>query len=139
MRGKRLNIHLSAQGNLRQVSFKLFDYVAIVLTLIIIGSYSIQGYSRTDRILNVNIQSPEGEWIFPLSSDLVFTGTGYNGTCLISINSDGVQVIESDCPNKICIQMGRISRSGQWIACLPHRIFIRIDGREETNVDALSS
>jgi hypothetical protein len=49
-----------------------------------------------------------------------------------------VQVISSPCPEKICVKTGRISKPGQWIACLPNRVFISIRGRRSEQPDAVS-
>ena len=40
----------------------------------------------------------------------------------------GAQVIEADCPSQDCVHMGRISRIGQMIICLPSRIIICLEG-----------
>ena len=40
----------------------------------------------------------------------------------------GAQVIEADCPSQDCVYMGRISRIGQMIICLPSRIIICLEG-----------
>ncbi len=31
-------------------------------------------------------------------------------------------------PLQICVQKGRISQAGEWLACLPNEVFIRIEG-----------
>ena len=88
----------------------------------------------------VNIKAPSGEWIFPLKDDLYFDGLGPAGFCVISIRSGSIKVASSDCPRKICIQSGNISKPGQWIACLPHKIFIQIQGESKftKGIDTIS-
>lgn len=50
---------------------------------------------------------------------------------------DGKAFIESaDCPDKLCVRQRAISRAGQTIICLPHKLVIRITG--ESGVDAVS-
>ena len=34
----------------------------------------------------------------------------------------------ADCPDKLCVGQGRISRSGQTIICLPNRVMVTIKG-----------
>lgn len=53
------------------------------------------------------------------------------GTCKLFIENKTVRVTSSSCPLNICIQMGAIKDANQWIACLPHKIFISITGGEE--------
>jgi hypothetical protein len=87
---------------------------------------------------SVLIQAPTGKWIYPLAKDLEFSGAGPAGSCVISIHSGSARVASSSCPLNICIQTGPISRPGEWIACLPHRVFIRITGAAEAPIDAVA-
>ncbi len=42
------------------------------------------------------------------------------------IEQDGVSVLRSNCSDKICVNTGKISRSGQTIVCLPARVAVEI-------------
>lgn len=44
---------------------------------------------------------------------------------------------ESDCPDKVCIRAGKLSRVGQSAACLPNKITLKIvaDGRRDSDMD----
>ena len=45
------------------------------------------------------------------------------------IIGDGVVWMEeADCPDKLCVNQGRISKAGQTIICLPNRIMVTIIG-----------
>jgi hypothetical protein len=44
------------------------------------------------------------------------------------LESGAVRIIESTCPDKICVRTGWISRPGQSIVCLPNRVVVRIEG-----------
>lgn len=52
---------------------------------------------------------------------------GYN---LIRVKDGAVMVVQADCPDKVCVHTGPISREGEVIACLPHGLIIYIP-REE--------
>ena len=53
--------------------------------------------------------------------------------------ADGTARIETaDCPDERCVQMGRISRSGQSIICLPHQVVVEIQGGKEAETDAVA-
>ncbi len=46
---------------------------------------------------------------------------------VFQLYADGsIAFIESDCPDKICIRSGRLRYVGQFAACLPNRIMLKI-------------
>lgn len=46
----------------------------------------------------------------------------------ILFHEETVRFSTSDCPDKICVQTGPISKTGQVAACVPARVLIRITG-----------
>lgn len=53
----------------------------------------------------------------------VKTKYGYN---TIQIKDDSIGIIDSDCPDKICVNSGFISKPGDLSVCLPHKLMIEI-------------
>lgn len=50
-----------------------------------------------------------------------------NKNVLFHLFSDGSICFEkSDCPNKLCVKTGRISKPGQFAACIPNEILLKI-------------
>ncbi|MCX5790844.1 MAG: NusG domain II-containing protein, partial [Elusimicrobia bacterium] len=49
----------------------------------------------------------------------------------------GVCISESNCPEKICVHAGWISRPGETIACLPNKLLVEIEG-ENQEYDAVT-
>lgn len=63
------------------------------------------------------------------------TDHGYN---LLELTDDGIKIIESDCPDKICMHMGEISSINDIIVCLPHKLVIEIKSdNENSELDAV--
>ena len=59
------------------------------------------------------------------------------GTNKVRIEHDGVYMDNANCPDKLCVHQGRISRTGQSIICLPNKIIVEIVGKKP-DVDAVS-
>lgn len=59
---------------------------------------------------------------------------GYN---IVEIRDDKVRVKEADCGNQTCVNCGTISKNGQTIICLPHKVEVTIVSDEEPEVDAV--
>ncbi len=74
---------------------------------------------------------------YPLDVDRTVTiGEGnYN---VLQISDGQAAVIDANCGDLTCVHMGRISRQGESIVCLPHRLVISISGGETSGFDAVS-
>ena len=59
------------------------------------------------------------------------------GYLYVEIDNGKVHVLDSTCPDKLCIKQGWISNVGETIVCLPNRITISIVGGNES-VDSVS-
>lgn len=66
------------------------------------------------------------------------TERGYD---LLQISEFGIQVLDSDCPLKICMTYGTINKPGEIIVCLPNRMLIEIKSWDnlDSQVDAIVS
>ena len=45
---------------------------------------------------------------------------------VLLIHNKGVEMIEANCPDKVCVNTGFISKPGESIVCLPHRVNVKI-------------
>lgn len=60
-----------------------------------------------------------------LTENTVFS-VNYAPNVKIEIKDGKVKVISSDCPDKVCVNTGTISKAGQTIVCLPNKLTVRI-------------
>lgn len=59
---------------------------------------------------------------------------GENGILLtIAFYPDGAAVLSSQCPDKICVHAGKLTRSGETALCLPARVTLRLEGGAGTD------
>jgi len=72
---------------------------------------------------------------YSLSEDRTVTiGEGaYN---VLEISHGAAAVVEANCGDHTCVRMGAISREGETIVCLPHRLIVRVEGGEAAPFDA---
>ena len=73
--------------------------------------------------------------VYALSEDReqdIDTVYGHNH---LSIRGGYAQVTEADCPDGICVHQGQISRNGEIIVCLPHRLIVEILSGDGGGVD----
>ena len=74
---------------------------------------------------------------FDLSRDTEYEIAGVDGHNALVIEDGGAYLSDADCPDKLCVKMGRISKEGESIICLPHRVVVEIEGGKENEVDVV--
>lgn len=57
---------------------------------------------------------------------------------LLLISNGQVSVADADCPDKLCVHQHSISRNGESIICLPHKLVIQIEAKEESELDSVT-
>ncbi len=114
------------------------DFAAFGLALAVVALISIRVYAGPGGAPAVHLRGPRQEWIFPLDSERTLAVPGPLGDTVVQIRQGRVRVLSSPCPEKICLRSGDIARPGQWIACLPNRVFIDIQAGPRETVDAYS-
>ena len=108
---------------------------AVLLLLALAGFFVFRAVQNPGAEAVVSVNGTEvGR--FPLKTDGTFPLN--NGSNILVIKNGEAWVSEANCPDKICMGMGKISRNGEFSACLPNRVLIVIEGGEETGVDGLT-
>ena len=86
------------------------------------------------------LQDGELLYEYPLNEDRTISAAfGENGYNLILINGGSVQVTDADCPDKLCVKQKSISKKGESIICLPHKLVVQIEAGEESGLDAVAN
>ena len=125
-----------------KIIFKAADFfVMLIFISVIIFSFIRIKHSSSEN-LYLLVQTPLGQYIYSLEKDADFFVEGEKGQSHISIKAKSAAILDSECPNKTCVTSGAIKRYGEWIACIPNRILIRIEGTvtesDKNKLDALS-
>lgn len=60
------------------------------------------------------------------------------GKNVLVIENGRVSVTEADCPDKLCVKQKAISKNGESIVCLPHKLVITIAGGEKAEYDSFT-
>jgi len=120
------------------VKLKIFDYISIIIYLAVIILVSIAAYSGNGTAKSVSIKAAGETYIYMLDTDRTIEVKGPLGRTFIKILDSEVFVEESPCRDKLCIQAAPLNKSGEWNACMPNKVFIRISDSEDNELDSLS-
>ena len=114
-----------------------FDVLALVLSLgiTVLSALAVYGGGETEP--RVIIEGEGTAWNYPLDADESIRVPGPLGETVVVIEHGNVHIEESPCNNQTCIAAGEIHNHGQWVACLPNGVFVRVEGKErEDGIDA---
>ena len=59
------------------------------------------------------------------------------GTNILVIEDGRAYLSDANCPDKLCVHQGKISRTGEVITCLPNKLTVTVFGAE-ASVDLIS-
>ena len=118
--------------NMKLPFFKKADIAlaAVIIAACVISIFAVRGSGDTGRQALVRV---DGETVdtLPLSMDQSIVVETRYGSNKITVKGGEVFVEEADCSSLDCVHMGRISRAGQMIVCLPHHLLITVTGAED--------
>ena len=92
---------------------------------------------------NYAVVSYDGNEIarYPLDTDreeTILTGDGGGWRNVLVIKDGKASVTEADCPDGLCVSHRSISKIGETIVCLPHKLVISIVGEEDGILDGVA-
>ena len=110
------------------------DLVLILALLILAGVlYFTLGVKKDGGASVVVLIDGQEAARYPLSKNGTHVLNGGSNTLVIE---DGYAWIsEADCPDKICVHMGKIHLDGQLIVCLPNGVIVTVEGGDDGGVD----
>ena len=106
------------------------DVILIVCLLIAGGLLALAVFLKTDpgAVVLVKVDG-RTEAVFPLNENAGFDIAGADGGHnRLVIENGEARIDEADCPDGLCRRMGKISKNGQSIICLPHKVVVEISG-----------
>lgn len=101
------------------VLFFIFFLALLVVSIYLQSQNNVNDYS-------LEIVSPSETIVQPLSKDQVIQIAGFIGIVRVQVLAHKVYVVNSTCPDKICVKAGSINKPGPMIVCAPNKVVIRI-------------
>lgn len=108
----------------------VFVVILAVISLIFIRN---QGLSTADKYVSIQVNGEEIKKVIfdkKIIGEQIAINTEH-GFNLVEIGDESVKVVDADCPDKIDVKQGSISKIGETIVCLPNKLVIEIKGSEK--------
>ena len=115
------------------------DYVVLLLATVTALVCAIRIWWPRAVGQTVVVTTPCGEQQYSLSQITTFTVEGNNDIILsVEIDNGRVRVLNSRCPDQVCVHSGWLSKAGQTAACVPAGVSLRVVGGSQ-EIDGVAS
>lgn len=111
--------------------------IGAILIIALLGYGGIRLFSKDGGRVVVTVDKKTVIDV-PLSEDQTMEVPLTDGSNIIVIEDGAVTMRKADCPDQICVEHKPISKSGETIVCLPHKVVVEIISDEEAKVDIVS-
>lgn len=130
-------------NDIKRKLFSLWDLLIIGIIIATAVSFTVFLFFQNDTSNAVACIKINGEIYreIPLSQtdesqDIQLENDGHHA--LIHIEDGEVSFVSSDCPDKLCVNQGAISKNGESIVCLPGRFSVTIcSSQNQNDLDAV--
>ena len=112
------------------LNLRFFDFIILFLTVGITVFCTVKIYGKNESALYIVIQGKNESWVYPANKTVITDVPGPLGYTTVELKDGIARVISSPCTNQTCVTSGSVWRRGQWVACLPNAVFIRVETRE---------
>ncbi len=123
---------------------KTRTWIALLLSVLLLSGGAalwLHGRSAPGRVANIY---QDGVCIRSVDLARVTAAETYTvrtdrGTNVIGIEPGRICILEADCPDQVCVNVGWLTDSAAPIVCLPHRLVICLErSAAEEQIDAVS-
>ncbi len=111
-----------------KLSFKPADFLFLAISVILIALSLIALSGRGEGTPKAVIKVKDTEYIYPLNQPRELEFEGVIDKAHLVIHNGCIEFVESPCRDKICIHMGQARKDGDFLACLPNRIIVTVEG-----------
>ncbi len=107
--------------------------VGVVLSLSIIGFLIFKLTMKDGNLVSVSINGEE-KCVYPITDNIetdIITGENGKNINTLVIEDGKAYIKSATCPDKICVGHRPISKDGETIVCLPHKIVISVSDEKK--------
>ncbi len=109
-----------------------FILIGAILGIILIVFVVIQLTKEDGASVVVKVNGQEvAEYSLSENGEYELNG----GTNILRIEDGKAFLTDADCPDHLCVNQGKIWRSGETITCLPNRLTVTVQGAAENEVE----
>ena len=114
--------------------------IILVLIIVIVAMSAFLLHSviggKGASCVTIKVQG-EIQGVYSLAEDQEIEING--GTNILLIKNGKADMIEADCPDKLCVNQKAVSKNNENIICLPNKVIVEVDSSENSEFDAVTN
>lgn len=111
---------------------ELFLIIPIILTAAALYLFYAFSPKGSVAVIEINGRVYEEISLYSLTGPQTIEVPG-DMTVTVRLERDFAEIIESPCPDKLCVRQGKITKAGQSAVCLPAKVSVRLKGSGGTD------
>lgn len=114
---------------------RILIVVILVISILVFLLYNMIG-KKEAGVITIKVDGVI-QGTYSLSDDQEIEING--GTNLLVIEDGKADMIEADCPDKLCVKQKSISKNMENIICLPNKVIVEVESAEDSEYDAVTN
>ncbi|AQZ46671.1 NusG domain II-containing protein [Paenibacillus larvae] len=127
------------------MKLKRGDWMIIILVIVAGLAFMIPRYWPSDQTngkshnnktyAKISVDGKEFKTVELTQEEQIIEVKSDHGLNIIKVHDYGVEMTDADCPDEVCLTFGFVTKPGQNIVCLPHRVLVEVIGDGGTQGD----
>lgn len=101
----------------------------LIIALVALAFMKLHG--KTGAEIRVSVNNRE-YGVYSLDKNQKITIGEDDWENILEIKNGSANMIKADCPDKVCVNHAPISKKGETIVCLPHKVVVEVVDRDGT-------
>ena len=112
---------------------KMLIVITLVIAIIVFLIHNLLGGKGADTV-TVKVDGKITGTYSLIENQTIEINDGSN---ILEIKDGIADMIEADCPDKLCVKQKAISKNGESIICLPNEVVVEVKSNEDSEYDAV--
>ncbi|AZK44925.1 NusG domain II-containing protein [Paenibacillus lentus] len=127
------------RGDVLLVSLIVVIALAFLIPRWLFADLSEKNHNNTPLVANIKVDGKLVRSVELTEEEQIIEIETEDGLNILKVHDYGIEMIEADCPDQLCLTFGFVKRDGGAIVCLPHKMIVEIEGDlgEGDDIDAI--
>lgn len=116
-------------------------FISTLLILIIIFLFVFYSkYNTSGSYVTITVDGKQyGRYRLDENKEIKIKNASGKVTNILLIKDNCANMIEANCPDKLCVNQKAISKEKETIVCLPNKVVVTVESDDESDFDAIAN